>query len=53
MIKGKSITIVLPAYNAGKTLETTYLEIPFDVVDNVILVDDKSMDNTLCSYAAS
>ena len=47
MINDKSITVVLPAYNAGKTLETTYLEIPFDVVDNVILVDDKSMDNTL------
>lgn len=47
MIKDNSITVVLPAYNAGKTLRTTYREIPFDVVDQVILVDDKSMDNTL------
>ncbi|OAV66256.1 putative glucosyl-3-phosphoglycerate synthase [Bacteroidales bacterium Barb6] len=47
MIKGKSVTVVLPAYNAGKTLEQTYNEIPFDIVDNVILVDDCSKDNTL------
>lgn len=37
----------MPAYNAGKTLEKTYSEIPFDIVDNVILVDDKSCDNTI------
>jgi len=36
----------MPAYNAEKTLETTYSEIPFDIVDEVILVDDHSMDNT-------
>jgi glycosyltransferase involved in cell wall biosynthesis len=47
MIGDKSITVVLPAYNAGKTLETTFREIPFDIVDHVILVDDKSVDNTL------
>lgn len=47
MIKGKIITVVLPAYNAEKTLEQTYLEIPFDIVDNVILVDDSSKDNTV------
>ncbi len=47
MIRDKSITVVLPAYNAGKTLESTYRNIPFDIVDQVILVDDKSNDNTV------
>ncbi|MDR0680447.1 MAG: glycosyltransferase family 2 protein [Dysgonamonadaceae bacterium] len=47
MIKNKIVTVVLPAYNAGKTLEQTYHEIPFDMVDNVILVDDCSKDDTL------
>jgi glycosyltransferase involved in cell wall biosynthesis len=47
MIYGKKITIVLPAYNAEKTLEQTYNEIPFDIVDEVILVDDRSRDNTI------
>jgi glycosyltransferase involved in cell wall biosynthesis len=47
MINNKSITIVLPAYNAAKTLERTYSEIPFDIVDQVILVDDLSRDDTL------
>lgn len=36
----------MPAYNAGKTLEPTYREIPFDIVDDVILVSDASNDNT-------
>jgi len=47
MIDNKTITVVLPAYNAAKTLKTTYDEIPFDIVDNVILVDDKSSDTTV------
>lgn len=47
MINSKTITVVLPAYNAEKTLEQTYNEIPFDIVDHVILVDDKSRDNTI------
>ncbi len=46
MINNKTVTVVLPAYNAAKTLETTYNEIPFEIVDNVILVDDCSKDNT-------
>jgi len=46
MIKGKVITIVMPAYNAEQTLKNTYEEIPFDIVDNVILVDDASSDKT-------
>ena len=47
MINNKTITIVLPAYNAELTLEKTYNEIPFDIVDHVILVDDNSRDNTV------
>lgn len=47
MIKNKVVTIVMPAYNAEQTLKKTYNEIPFDVVDNVILVDDASNDNTV------
>ena len=47
MISGKKIVVVLPAYNAERTLEKTYREIPFDIVDEVILVDDKSRDNTI------
>lgn len=47
MIKGQKVIIVMPAYNAAKTLQQTYAEIPFDIVDDVILVDDASTDNTL------
>ena len=47
MILGKKLIVVLPAYNAGKTLEKTYEEIPFDIVDEIILVDDHSNDNTV------
>ncbi len=47
MINNQKIVIVLPAYNAEKTLEITYNEIPFDIVDEVILVDDLSNDNTV------
>lgn len=47
MINNKKIIVVLPAYNAEKTLETTYNEIPFDIVDDVILTDDLSGDNTV------
>ncbi len=36
----------MPAYNAEKTLKTTYEELPFDIVDDVVLVDDKSSDHT-------
>ena len=46
MIKGKKLVVILPAYNAEKTLKKTYDEIPFDIVDDVVLVDDKSSDNT-------
>ena len=46
MINDKKIVVVLPAYNAEKTLEKTFLEIPFDIVDEVVLVDDFSDDDT-------
>ena len=42
MIKNKKIVVVMPAYNAELTLEKTYNEIPRDIVDEVILVDDKN-----------
>lgn len=47
MYKGKKVVVVLPAYNAALTLEKTYREIPFDLVDEVILCDDASKDNTV------
>ncbi len=47
MYKGKKVVVVLPAYNAELTLEKTYQEIPFDLVDEVILCDDASRDNTV------
>ena len=47
MLNGKKIVVVLPAYRAALTLERTYREIPFDIVDDVVLVDDKSPDNTI------
>ncbi len=46
MIDNKKIIVVLPAYNAALTLKKTYDEIPFDIVDDVVLVDDKSFDKT-------
>jgi glycosyltransferase involved in cell wall biosynthesis len=44
---GNKIVVVLPAYNAARTLERTYREIPVDIVDEVVLVDDRSADDTL------
>lgn len=46
MYKGKKVIVVLPAYNASLTLEKTYQEIPFPLVDEVILCDDASSDDT-------
>jgi len=46
MYNNKKVVVVLPAYNASKTLEITYNEIPFDIVDEVVLVDDASKDDT-------
>jgi glycosyltransferase involved in cell wall biosynthesis len=47
MIDGKKIVVVMPAYNAEKTLISTYKEIPFPLVDEVIVVDDASQDRTV------
>ncbi|MCS6929615.1 MAG: glycosyltransferase family 2 protein [Saprospiraceae bacterium] len=47
MYKGKKVVVVLPAYNAAKTLEQTYREIPLEIVDEVILCDDHSRDDTV------
>ncbi len=46
MLNGKKIVVIMPAYNAEKTLEQTYSEICFSMVDEVILTDDNSYDNT-------
>jgi glycosyltransferase involved in cell wall biosynthesis len=47
MLNNKKIVVVLPAYNAALTLEKTYKEIPMDIVDEVVLVDDASKDETV------
>ena len=47
MINGKKVVVVMPAYNAEQTLERTFQELPMDVVDEVVLVDDASQDETL------
>src|SRR2546422_4332594 len=47
MLDGKRIVGVMPAYNASRPLRETYAEIPHDVVDDVLLVDDASHDETV------
>jgi glycosyltransferase involved in cell wall biosynthesis len=47
MINQLKVIVVLPAYNAAKTLEQTYHEIPLDIVDEIVLVDDCSKDSTV------
>jgi len=47
MLAGQRVTVILPAYNAARTLERTYAEIPLDIVDEVILTDDGSQDETV------
>ena len=46
MLNGKRVCVVMPAYNAEKTLKKTYDEIPRDIVDDIILTDDASSDDT-------
>jgi glycosyltransferase involved in cell wall biosynthesis len=46
MVRDKKVVVVMPAYNAAKTLLATYNEIPLDIVDEVLLVDDASKDET-------
>jgi len=47
LLNNLKIVVVMPAYNAAATIEKTFNEIPFDIVDEVILTDDASNDNTL------
>ena len=47
MLNNKKVIVVMPAYNAARTLAQTYREIPLDIVDEVLLVDDKSSDETV------
>ncbi|MEY3221028.1 MAG: hypothetical protein RIT27_2385, partial [Pseudomonadota bacterium] len=47
MYNDKKVIVVMPAYNAAKTVRKTYCEIPLNIVDEVILVDDKSIDETI------
>ena len=46
MINGKRVVVIMPAYNAEKTLRKTYNEVPHDIVDEIILTDDASQDRT-------
>ena len=46
MLNNKKIAVIMPAYNAEKTLEITYNELYKDIVDEIILVDDNSSDKT-------
>jgi glycosyltransferase involved in cell wall biosynthesis len=47
MLLGKRIAVVLPAYNAARTLEKTVADVPVEIVDDMILVDDYSKDETV------
>lgn len=47
MINNRKVVVILPAYNASATLESTFNDIPFDIVDEVVLTDDGSSDNTV------
>jgi glycosyltransferase involved in cell wall biosynthesis len=46
-IQGKKVVVVMPAYNAGRTLERTYHEVPHEAVDEVLVIDDASHDDTV------
>ena len=47
MLHGKRIVVVMPAYLAGRTLEATWRDLPHDIVDAVVVVDDASDDDTV------
>jgi len=51
MLDGKKIVVVMPAYNAAVTLEKTYYALPLSILDDVVLVDDHSRDNTASAAA--
>lgn len=52
MYRGKKVAVVMPAFNAGLTLEQSFNEVPHDIADEIILVDDASSDNTAALAAA-
>jgi glycosyltransferase involved in cell wall biosynthesis len=52
MLNGKKVVVVMPAYNAAKTLEQTYRELPAEIVDQTILTDDSSTDDTVARAKA-
>ena len=47
MLNGKRIVVVMPAYNAGRTLAATWRELPREIIDDIIVVDDASDDDTV------
>jgi glycosyltransferase involved in cell wall biosynthesis len=47
LLNGKKIVVVMPAYNAARTLQRSFMELPRDVVDEVLVVDDHSSDSTV------
>jgi glycosyltransferase involved in cell wall biosynthesis len=47
MLLGKRIIVIMPAYHAGRTLEATWRDLPHDIVDQVVVVDDASDDDTV------
>src|SRR5678816_508674 len=47
MLNGKKIVVVMPSYNAARTLARTVAEVPRDIVDEILLVDDASSDETV------
>lgn len=47
VLQGRRVTVVLPAYNAARTLQKTYNDVPHEIVDDILLVDDGSTDDTV------
>jgi glycosyltransferase involved in cell wall biosynthesis len=47
VLNGKRIVVVMPAFHAGRTLEATWRELPRDIIDGIIVVDDASDDDTV------
>ena len=52
MINGRKLVVVMPAYNAAQTLERSVAELPHEIVDEVIVVDDNSRDDTVATATA-
>jgi glycosyltransferase involved in cell wall biosynthesis len=52
MLEGRKVVVILPAYNAERTLRKTYEELPLEYVDDVVLVDDASRDGTAAPHGS-